>query len=229
MDSYNGIEEVRYVIVKKALEFILVLSIILFGCFCIQRVSANKEDPKYKTVFKDNFNNGKLDGWTIGGQGTWSVQNKKLTQTDTSLDGDWNERPTIIANEVTVSDNFIIETKFNLISGQCAIIRFKCSQDLRNCLFVAMWEGTTIIIGEVVDNIEISSIWYNCPFERGIEHNLIIKVLGPTIEIYVDSILRASDNNYGTVYQSGKFGFTTYISSVTYDDVRVSTIKQPNG
>jgi hypothetical protein len=92
---------------------------------------------------------------------------------------------------------------------------------------VAIFEDSAIIIGEVIDNDEIGSTWYGLPseFEKGIEHKLMIKVQGQTIEVFIDGILMATDNNYGTVFQSGKFGFTTYNSAVTFDDVSVSTMR----
>ena len=180
-------------------------------------------------VFKDNFSNGKLDSWSIV-FGTWSVQNQRLVQNIADYGGsdNWYDRPEVIANCI-VGGNFRIET--NLIhrggssdsSGGSTAILFRY-QDWGNTLFVIFHGGTNIIIGKVVNNVE-SNNWYSFTYSFNKEYNAVVDVDGAEIDVYVDGVLRASNSEWGSAFSSGKIGFDTWYTAVTYDDILVTTLR----
>ena len=182
------------------------------------------ELPKEKmpVKFKDKFNNEKLKDWNVV-FGTWSVQNGKLAQNDPSQGGDWYQRPAIVANCI-VGENFRIETEFNHDLGGSVAILFRY-QDMGNTLFIIFHGGTHIIIGSAVDGAEIGNVWYPFSFSYDAKYQITIEVHGPEIDVYVDGVLAASNPDLGSAYSSGKVGFHTTGTAVTYDDVVVSELK----
>jgi parallel beta-helix repeat protein len=185
----------------------------------VWKISENKQ----KVVFTDEFKKADLKEWTTV-LGTWTVESGKLAQNDPNPGGDWPTRPAIVADCI-VEESFRIEAKFNQLShedpnpGSLAFL-FRY-QNMRNTLFVIFHGGTNAIIGKVVDGIETNN-WYSCPYSLDAEHTAAIEVDGAKIDLYLDGVLVASDDNWGSAYSSGRIGFDTWYTAAKFDDVIVS-------
>jgi len=204
---------------KKKIVCILVCMLVIITTESLTTPIASS--CKGKILFKDNFKKTDLKDWTTV-FGTWTVQNGKLTQTDQSQGGNWNQRPAIVA-DCTVSNHFRIKTKLNHDLGGSVAILFRY-QDMGNTLFVIFHGGTNVIIGKVVDGAEYNN-WYDFSYSLGTEYNVKIEVQGAKIDLYVDGALVASNDAWGSAYSSGKIGFDTWFAGATFDDVIVTALK----
>jgi hypothetical protein len=209
------------------LAFSLTIVVLASLVSTLNFADAKVSEPKAKIIFKDDFKKTNLRDWTTV-FGTWTVENGKLTQTDARLIGwDWSVRPTVVA-DVSVSDRFRIETRFTMISGGdvgSSAILFRY-QDISNSLFVILnqWGAPNIIIGYAIDGAE-TNVWYPFAFSYNTEYKVKVEVIGNAIDVYVDGVLAASNPDLGAAYSTGKVGFHTTGTAVTYDDVVVSALR----